>query len=71
MLRKRENKKKKKSFWWVPTRPGIKNSKKKGKKFKKYKKKTLWLFFKPRYVSKVRERDKIKKNRSDGFPPDP
>ena len=40
---------------------------KNSKKIKKIKKKILWLLFKPKYVGEDREREKIKKNRSDEF----
>ena len=47
-------------FCSVPTRRVIENYKKLAKNFKKLKKIPLWLHFKPKYVGKGREREKIK-----------
>ena len=53
----------------VPTQPIIENSKKIVKQFKKLEN-TIRLIFEQKYVGEGREREKIKKNRSDEFLPD-
>ena len=47
------------SVWFIPD-ASQKISKKKGKKLKKLKKIPILLHFKPKWVGKVREREKIK-----------
>ena len=66
--RKRENKKRKKSFRRVRTRPIIENSKKKAKKFKKLKTNILATF--QAKISWEWPRKREKKNRSKEFLPD-
>ena len=67
-LRKREYRKK--SFRWVPTWPGIKNSKKIAKKFKKLKNTIMASFQAKIGWQRPRKREK-KKNCSDEFLPNP
>ena len=66
---KRENKIKK-SFWCVPTRLVIKNSKKITKKFKKLEN-TIIASFQAKIGWEMSRKSENKNNRSNGFLPDP
>ena len=65
-----ERKKKKKSFRWVPTRPGIANSKKIAKQFKNLENTIIPSFQVKIRWERPRKREN-KKNHSDGFLPFP
>ena len=64
--KERENQKKK-SFQWVPTQPGIENSKNIAKKFEN----TIISSFQDKISWKMPRKRENKKNRSDKFLPDP
>ena len=63
-------KKKKKSFQWVLTRPVIENSKKIAKNSKKIKKHYYGFFSSQKKLRTAEKERKLKKNRSDEFLPD-
>ena len=70
MPKKSENKSKKKSFRWVPTRPVIENSKKLAKKFKKLENTIIASFQAKISWKRPRKGEKKKKNHSDEFLPE-
>ena len=64
----KQRKQKKKSFQWVPTRPGIENSKKIAKKFKNLEN-TIIPSFQVKIGWESPRKRENKKNKSDGFLP--